>query len=171
MFSVYCFPPPPKKWTRLHDHFFLLGTGACSTLRENLAWSFKSPCLEGKDGLVVRRLNSRDLAPNPIGLQVPPWSGTQSSLGHRFYFHIYLQWALISRGSPCTTSIWVKFSGRTHKSMWALTFLKKISVSYVSITYIKMPSTNFSISNILGKMKSNSKILNNMIHIPVIKNN
>lgn len=34
--------------------------------------------------------------------------------------------------------------------------------------YIKMPSTNFSVSVIPGKMKSNSKILNNML-LKIIK--
>lgn len=74
-----------------------------------------------KDGLVVGRLNSSDLAPNPIGLQVTGrtsavylWSGTERSLGHSFCFHRYLQqWVFISCGSPCTTLIWLKFASNT----------------------------------------------------------
>lgn len=152
---------------RLHDCLFLLGTGACWALKKN--WPEVLNHLVWK-GRLVRRLNSRDLAPNPVaGL---PFVWPSEFFGTQFSFHIYLQqWVLISYGSPSTTLIWVKFAGSTHKSIWALTFVKKISISFVSIACIKMPSTNFFISDILGKMKGNSKILNNMIHIPVIKNN
>lgn len=119
----------------MNDHAVPLHIGnwwVLSTL-EKLASSFKSPRWEVKDGLVVGRLNSRDRAPNPIGLQavgrtsaVYPWSGTESSFGHRFFFHRYLQqWVFIPCGSPCATLIWVKFASNTHRPMWALIFLKK----------------------------------------------
>jgi len=36
---------------------FALGTGGCSVLRKNMALSWKSPCWEAKDGLVVERLH------------------------------------------------------------------------------------------------------------------
>lgn len=86
LYSVWTVFLPFSKMNETAWPPLLTGNWCMLNTQEKLTWRFKLPCLEGKDGVVVRRLNSRDLAPNPIGLQVYPWSGTQSSLGHRFSF-------------------------------------------------------------------------------------